>query len=76
MEDAFAALRRRAAAHGLRRFEVDEVVLCLVGLAYTPFALRETMLHADRLDLDDPGALRRRRRQIVDLLLHLLGAPA
>jgi len=75
IEDAFAALRRRAKAHGLRNFDAAEAVLCLVSLAYTPFALRGTMLRRGHLDPDDPAYLRRRCRHIVDVLLHVLGAP-
>lgn len=76
MEDAFSALRRRAKAHGLRSFDVDEAVLCLVSLAYTPFALRNTMLRRSGLSVEDPAFLRRRQRHIVDVLLHVVGAPA
>lgn len=74
MEDAFALLRRRARAHGLRSFDVADVVLLLVGLGYTPFVNRNTILPRHGLDLDDPRFLARRRRQIVDVLLHVLGA--
>jgi AcrR family transcriptional regulator len=74
MEGAFAALRRRARAHGLRNFDVAEVVICLVSLAYMPVAHRDTLLRRNGLSLDDPAFLRRRRRHIVDVLLHVLGA--
>ncbi|HEY1855365.1 MAG TPA: TetR family transcriptional regulator [Solirubrobacterales bacterium] len=75
IEDAFGTLRRRARAHGLRSFDPTEAVLCLVGLAYLPVAHRATILRRHGLSLDDPAFLRRRRRHIVDLLLHLIGEP-
>jgi TetR/AcrR family transcriptional regulator len=73
MEDAFAALRRRRRAHGLRSFDVDDAVLCLVGLAYTPVAQRATMLRRRGLSIDDPAFVRRRKRHIVDVLLFIVG---
>jgi AcrR family transcriptional regulator len=75
MEDAFGALRRRARAHGLRNFDVTEVILALIGLGYMPVAHRDTILRRNGLDLDDPAFLRRRRRHIVDVLLRLIGEP-
>jgi TetR/AcrR family transcriptional regulator len=74
MEDAFATLRRSARARGLRNFDVEEAVMCLIGLGYTPFALRHTMLRCHRTGIDNPEFLRRRRHHIVGVLLHLLGA--
>jgi TetR/AcrR family transcriptional regulator len=75
MEDAFGALRRRARAHGLRRFEVTDAIFCLVGLGYMPIAHRGTILRRNGLSLDDPAFLRHRKRHIVDVLLHVVGAP-
>lgn len=75
MEDAFGALRRRARAHGLRRFDPTEAVICLIALGYLPVAHRETILRRNGLSLDDPAFARRRRRQIVDLLLQMIGEP-
>jgi Bacterial regulatory proteins, tetR family/Tetracyclin repressor-like, C-terminal domain len=76
MEDALGALRRRARAHGLREFDVTEAILCLVGLGYMPVAHRDTILRRNGLSLDDPVFLRRRKRHIVEVLLHVFGAPA
>lgn len=75
MEDAFAALRRRARAHGLRGFDPDEVIMCLIALAYLPVAHRDTFLRRSGQSHDDPAFLRRRRRHVVDVLLHLIGDP-
>lgn len=75
MEDAFAALRRRARAHGLRNFDPGEVIMCLIALGYMPVAHRETIMRRNGQSYDDPAFLRRRRRHIVDILLHLIGDP-
>ena len=72
MEETFGLLRRRARAHGLRSFDVDEVILTLVGLGYAPVALRHTMLRRQGTAIDDPGFIAKRRNHVVDVLLHLL----
>ena len=74
MEDAFAALRRRARARGLRNFDAGEAVMCLVALGYMPIAHRNTMLRRQGLSLDDDRFLNQRKKHITDLMLHLLGA--
>jgi AcrR family transcriptional regulator len=74
MEDAFAALRRRARARGLRNFDAGEAVMCLVALAYMPVAHRDTMLRRQGLSLDDDRFLDQRSKHIADVLMHLLGA--
>jgi TetR/AcrR family transcriptional regulator len=76
MEDAFGALRRHAGEHRLAAFDPGEAIICLVALGYMPVAHRTTILRRQGLDLDDPRFLRRRTRHIVDVLLHVLGAPA
>jgi TetR/AcrR family transcriptional regulator len=72
MEDAFGTLRRHARAHGLRSFDVTDVILCMIGLGYLPAAHRGTIMRRNGLSLDDPAFLRRRRRHIVDILLYLI----
>jgi AcrR family transcriptional regulator len=74
MEEAFGALSRRARAHGLRRFDADEAVTCLVGLGFLPVAHRTTILRRQGVSLDDPKYVARRKRHIVDVLLHVVGA--
>ena len=74
MEDAFGALRRRARAHGLAPFDPDEAIMCLVALGFLPVAHRDTLLRRQGVSLDDPRFVARRRRHIVDVLLHVLGA--
>src|SRR6185312_12724559 len=75
MEDAFGGLRRRARAHGLRNFDPTEAIMCLIALSYLPVAHRETIMRRNGLSLDDPAFFRRRRRHIVDVLMHLIGDP-
>jgi AcrR family transcriptional regulator len=74
MEDAFGAVRRRARAHGLARFDAGEAVMLLVGLGFLPVAHRHTLLRRQGLDLDDPRFLARRRDHITGVLAHLVGA--
>ena len=72
MEDAFGALRRSARSHGLRAFDVSEIVITLVALAFMPLAHRDTMLRRHHLDPDDRRFQVRRRRHIVGVLMHLM----
>lgn len=74
MEDAFAALQRSAPSHGLARFDVPEVVMALIALAYLPVAHRHTILRRHGLSLDDDAFLTRRTEHVADVLAHLVGA--
>jgi len=74
MEDAFGTLRRRARAHGLKRFDVAEAIIALVALAFMPVAHRDTLLRRHALDPGDPRFIARRRDHIVGVLVHLMGA--
>lgn len=76
IEDALRALRRGAERHGLRSFDVRSVKLSFVALCFFPLAHRATFLPAIGLDPDSPGFLRERRRQVLDVLLHLIRDPA
>jgi hypothetical protein len=49
--------------------------MCLVALSHLPVAHRGTIMRRNGLSLDDPAFFRRRRRHIVDLLMHLIGEP-
>jgi AcrR family transcriptional regulator len=75
MEDAFRALRRRAGAHNLKRFDPTEIIMLLTALAFFPIAHEATLLRRQGLTVADRRFVARRRRHIVDLLLHALGAP-
>lgn len=72
IEDALSALRRVAPKRGLRKFDVHEVLVCIVSLCFFPFAHRDTFLPAIGLNADDPSFLRKRRRQIVEIVLYLI----
>jgi TetR/AcrR family transcriptional regulator len=68
MEDAFEALRKAARRRGLRSFDPREVVIAFLGLTYFPTAHKDTLLPA----LHTSENRRARRRQTVDVLLHLV----
>ena len=74
MEDAFAALRDGAARHGLRAFDVADVVVALVSLCLTPFAHRDTLLRRLGRDPDDPPVRAAIARQATEVVLLLVGA--
>lgn len=67
---ALGALRGR---HGLRRFEVTDVVTAFVALCFFPVAHRDTFLPAIGVDPTDSAAAARRRDQVVTVLTHLVG---
>ncbi len=73
MEDAFAVLRRRARARGLKSFDPNEAIIALVSLAYLPVAHRTTMLRRQGARIDDARFRSKRKRHIVDVLLHIVG---
>jgi AcrR family transcriptional regulator len=75
VEDGFRALRRGARRHGLRQFDVKSVKLSFVALCFFPLAHRATFLPAIGLDPDSPRFLAQRRRQVLDVLLHLIRGP-
>ena len=75
IEDALRALRRGADRHGLRSFDVRSVKLAFVALCFFPLAHRATFLPALGLDPDSPRFLAQRRRQVLDVLLHLIRDP-
>jgi AcrR family transcriptional regulator len=74
MEDAFAALRRRARARGLRAFDAGEAILCLVALSFMPVAHRDTLVRRQGFRIDDDTFLTRRVKQVTDIMLSVLGA--
>lgn len=72
IEDALRALRRVAPQRGLHKFDVHEVLICVVSLCFFPFAQRDTFLPAIGLDADNPKFLRKRKQQIVAIVLYLI----
>jgi TetR/AcrR family transcriptional regulator len=74
IREAFAALRAVAPARSLRRFEVDDAVLVLVSLTFSPLSQRATFMARLSRDLTDSGVRRRHVKLVVEQMLFLLGA--
>jgi TetR/AcrR family transcriptional regulator len=74
MRDALAAVRAIAGKRSLRRFDVDDAVLVLVSLTFSPLSQQSTFMAALGRDLTDAAVRRRHTRLVVDQMLQLLGA--
>ena len=74
MRDALAAVRATAGKRSLRRFDVDDAVLVLVSLTFSPLSQQSTFMAALGRDLTDAAVRRRHTRLVVDQMLQLLGA--
>ena len=72
MQDAFAALRRKAGRRGLGRFKVDDAVLLFVSLTFAPVSYRNTLMRAVDRDLTRTAVVRRHVKLVVDQVMHLL----
>ena len=72
MQDAFAALRRKASRRGLGRFKVDDAVLLFVSLTFAPVSYRNTLMRAVDRDLTRTAVVRRHVKLVVDQVMHLL----
>jgi TetR/AcrR family transcriptional regulator len=75
MRKALAAVRAVAYKRSLRRFDVDDAVLVLVSLTFSPLSQRSTFMATLDRDLNDLAVRRRHVRLVVEQMLHLLGAP-
>lgn len=75
MRTALAAVRALASKRSLRRFDVDEAVLVLVSLTFSPLSQQSTFMAALGRDLSDPAVRRRHVRLVVEQMLNLLGEP-
>jgi AcrR family transcriptional regulator len=75
MREALAAVRAVARKRSLRRFDVDDAVLVLVSLTYSPLSQQSTFMAALARDLTDAAVRRQHVRLVVEQMLHLLGAP-
>ena len=75
MRDALAAVRAAAGKRSLRRFDVDDAVLVLVSLTFSPLSQQSTFMAALARDLTDAAVRRQHVRLVVEQMLHLLGAP-
>jgi TetR/AcrR family transcriptional regulator len=75
MRDALAAVRAIAGERSLRRFDVDDAVLVLVSLTFSPLSQQSTFMAALGRDLTDAAVRRQHIRLVVRQMLQLLGAP-
>jgi TetR/AcrR family transcriptional regulator len=75
MRDALAAVRAVAGKRALRRFDVDDAVLVLVSLTFSPLSQQSTFMSALGRDLTDAAVRRQHIRLVVAQMLQLLGAP-
>jgi TetR/AcrR family transcriptional regulator len=75
MRDALGAVRAVATQRSLRRFDVDDAVLVLVSLTFSPLSQQSTLMVALDRDLTDAAVRRRHVRLAVEEMLCLLGAP-
>jgi TetR/AcrR family transcriptional regulator len=73
MRDALGAVRAVAGERSLRRFDVEDAVLVLVSLTFSPLSQESTFMAALDRDLRDPAVRRRHVRLVVQQMLHLLG---
>lgn len=75
MREALAAVRTVARKRSLRRFDVDDAVLVLVSLTFSPLSQQSTFMLALARNLGDAAVRRRHVRLVVQQMLYLLGAP-
>jgi AcrR family transcriptional regulator len=75
MRDALGAVRAVARDRSLRCFDVDDAVLVLVSLTFSPLSQQSTFMAALARDLRDAGVLRRHVGLVAQQMLHLLGVP-
>jgi TetR/AcrR family transcriptional regulator len=74
MREALAAVRAVARKRSLRRFDVDDAVLVLVSLTFSPLSQQSTFMAALGRDLTDPAVRRQHIRLVITQMLQLLGA--
>ena len=75
MHEALAAVRAIAGKRSLRRFDVDDAVLVLVSLTFSPLSQQSTFMAALGRDLRDSAVRRKHVGLAVGQMLQLLGAP-
>ena len=73
MREALAAVRAVARDRSLRRFDVDDALLVLVSLTFSPLSQQSTFMAALDRDLADAAVRRRHVRLVVQQMLQLLG---
>jgi AcrR family transcriptional regulator len=74
MREALAAVRALAHERSLRCFDVDDAVLVLVSLTFSPLSQQSTFMVALARDLRDGAVRRRHVSLLVEQMLHLIGA--
>jgi hypothetical protein len=75
MREALAAVRAVARKRSLRSFDVDDAVLVLVSLTFSPLSQQSTFMAALARDLSDATVRLQHVRLVSEQMLHLLGAP-
>jgi len=75
MREALAAVRANARKRSLRSFDVDDAVLVLVSLTFSPLSQQSTFMAALGRDLRDAAVRRHHIGLVVGQMLQLLGAP-
>jgi TetR/AcrR family transcriptional regulator len=75
MRDALTAVRAVARKRSLRRFDVDDAVLVLVSLTFSPLGQQSTFMATLARDLRDTSVRRQHVRLVIEQMLHLLGTP-
>jgi AcrR family transcriptional regulator len=75
MHEALAAVRAIAGERSLRSFDVDDAVVVLVSLTFSPLSQQSTFMAALGRDLRDAAVRRQHNRLVVAQMLRLLGAP-
>src|SRR5881275_2974529 len=75
MREALAAVKAIAGKRSLRGFDVDDAVLVLVSLTFSPLSQQSTFMAALGRDLGDAAVRRQHVRLVVEQMLQLLGAP-
>lgn len=72
MRDALTAVRARAGERSLHAFDVDDAVLLLVSLTFSPLSQQSTFMTALGRDLKDPALRRHHVELVVNQLLALI----
>jgi AcrR family transcriptional regulator len=75
MREAMLAVRAIAGKRSLRSFDVDDAVLVLVSLTFSPLSQQSTFMAALGRDLTDAAVRRHHITLVVGQMLQLLGAP-
>ena len=75
MREALAAVKAIAGERSLRSFDVDDALLVLVSLTFSPLSQQSTFMAALGRDLSVTAVRRQHIRLVVEQMLQLLGAP-